>query len=97
MSTETVLSNLIDGVDMQEQKLKFPFPKPISRQLRQCHVGVGFLYYNAGNETVTGAEFCIGRNDQMVYVQSGSPVTLELTDENQAVRRYRVRLEKSNN
>lgn len=72
------------------------FPKTISTQLRGCHEGVGFMYYNAGNEEVRGLEFCIGRGNQMAYVKSGTPVIIELRDENQNVRQFKVQLEPIN-
>lgn len=73
--------------------MKFPFPKAISQRLAGCHEGVGLIYYNAGNESVTGAEFCVGRGNQMVYVQSGTPVIMELSDENHIVRQFKITLE----
>ena len=72
---------------------KFPFPKAISKRLYNCHEGVGLIYYNAGDDHLIGTEFCVGRNSHLSYVQSGLPLSIELTDKNGIVKRFKVRLE----
>lgn len=49
-------------------------------KLLRCHPGVGMILYHQSDGTTCEAEFFVGRQGQLRYVGSGTPLRLEVQD-----------------